>query len=226
MSNSSPKINMENLTQYLSEVIPEKLKLNEITLCRRCGWCCTDITHRLLPEEVDLMYLSLNIDRQKFIEDYTNQKWFEEKKEYVLKTPCPFLNKDRDNRHSCQIYSFRPFVCRFFPFGGIMIAVKPCQKGRDTYDILWKWYEDSKEEREVPNYSEIESTNNSIKDIYDNKMLPVREKHSGKRFIEELDNPNDDKSHSEIILFTEKDDFKRIIKYLKKRTKYDASIGR
>ena len=61
-----------------------------------------------------VLYLSLNIDRQKFIEDYTNHKWIEEKKEYALKTPCPFLNKDEDNGHNCQIYPFRPFVCRFF----------------------------------------------------------------------------------------------------------------
>lgn len=224
--NSSQKINMEKLTQYLLEVMPEKLKLNEITNCRRCGWCCKDTTPRLLPEEIDLMYLSLNIDKQKFIENYTNQKWFEEKKEYALKTPCPFLNKDEDNVHSCKIYPFRPFVCRFFPFGGVLIVVKPCQKGKDTYDILWKWYEDHKEEKDVFNYSETESMNNtnnskmlSIKDI-------IREKHSGRKFIDELDYPNDAKSHSEIILFTDKNDFKRIVKYLKKRVRNGAETGR
>jgi hypothetical protein len=45
----------------------------------------------------------------------------------------------------------------------------------------------------------------------------IKEKHPGRKFIEELDNPNDAKSHSEIVLFTDKNDFKRIRKYLKKR---------
>ena len=226
MGNNSPQINMEKLTQYISEVIPEKLKLNEITHCRRCGWCCTDTTPRLLPEEVDLMHLSLNIDRQKFIEDYTNHKWLEEKKEYALKTPCPFLNKDEDNGHNCQIYPFRPFVCRFFPFGGIMIVVEPCQKGKDTYDILWKWYEDHKEEKEMLNHKEIESMNNSNEQLKLSIKDIVKEKHPGRKFIEDIDNLDCIKSHSEIVLFTDKDDLKRIYRYLKKRTKYGIDTGR
>jgi Fe-S-cluster containining protein len=210
MSNNSPKINMEKLSQYLMEVMSEKLNLNELVHCRRCGWCCRDTTPRLLPGELELMYESLNIDKSKFIEKYINTEWFDKKKEYALKGPCPFLNKDKDNRHKCQIYPFRPFVCRMFPFGGMMIVVEPCQKGKDIYDILWKWYEDHREEKEVINYQEIESMDDSLKNI-------IKEKHPGRKFIEELDNPNDAKSHSEIVLFTDKNDFKRIRKYLKKR---------
>lgn len=90
-----------------------------------------------------------------------------------------------------------------------MIVVDPCQKGKDTYDILWRWYENHSAEKEVINYQEVESMNHSIKDI-------IKEKHPGRKFIEELDNPNDAKSHSEIVLFTDNDDFKRIRKYLKK----------
>ena len=210
MSNGLPKINTEKLTQYLMEVMPEKLKLNDIIPCRRCGWCCIDTTPRLLPGEIDLMCQRLNIGQEKFIEKYINTEWFDKKKEYVLKSPYPFLNKDGDNRHNCQIYKFRPFVCRMFPFGGMMIVVEPCQKGKDTYDILWKWYEDHSGKKEVINYHEIESMNNSLKDI-------MRAKQPDRKFVDELDNPNDAKSHSEIALFTDKDDFKRIRKYLKKR---------
>lgn len=199
------------------EVMPEKLKLNELVPCRRCGWCCIDTTPRLLPGEIDLMCQHLNIDQEKFIEKYINTEWFDKKKEYALKSPCPFLNKNDENRYNCQIYLFRPFVCRMFPFGGMLIVVEPCQKGKDIYDILWKWYEDHSEEKDVLNYQEIESMN----DNNNSKMLSVkdiiREKHSGRKFIDELDDPNDAKSHSEIVLFTDKDDFKRIRKYLKKR---------
>jgi len=209
MNNSLPKINMEKLSQYLLEVMPEKVKLNELVPCRRCGWCCIDTTPRLLPGEIDLMCQRLNIGQDKFIEKYINAEWFDKKKEYALKSPCPFLNKDDEDEYKCKIYPFRPFVCGMFPFGGIMIVVEPCQKGKDTYNILWKWYEDHKDEKEVLNYKEKESMNNSLKDI-------IKEKHPGRKFIEELDNPNDAKSHSEIVLFTDNDDFKRIRKYLKK----------
>lgn len=206
---SNQKISMEKLSLYLLEVMPEKLKLNELTHCKRCGWCCIDTTPRLLPEELELMCETLNIAQDKFIENYINPEWLDKKKEYALKSPCPFISKDDNNKHSCQIYQFRPFVCRMFPFGGMMIVVEPCQKGRDTYDILWKWYEDHKGKKEVINYQEIESMNDSLKEI-------IREKHPNRKFIDELDDPNDAKSRSEIALFTDKDDFKRIRKYLKK----------
>lgn len=86
-----------------TDVTPEKLKLNDIVPCRRCGWCCKDSIHRLLLEDIEIMCKCLNMNIQKFTEKYVNKKWLEEKKEYTLKTPCPFLIEYK-NINSCQIY--------------------------------------------------------------------------------------------------------------------------
>lgn len=43
---------MEKLTRYLEDVIPEKLKLNELVPCRRYGWYYTP---HLLPGELEVV---------------------------------------------------------------------------------------------------------------------------------------------------------------------------
>lgn len=77
--------------------------------CQRCGRCCS-IPPMVALEDIDRISKHLGISKNVFIDVYTVIRT--EGKPYLM-NPCPFyVSKTK----SCQIYSVRPKVCRFFPF--------------------------------------------------------------------------------------------------------------
>ena len=101
--------------------------------CQRCGMCCKTKAGQILkPNEVDLLAEKLKLSKHQFKEKYT----FTKDGERFINSPCPFLNG------GCSIYSFRPQVCRQFPFNkvyhhptkGDYMTVADCPAGRIIND--------------------------------------------------------------------------------------------
>jgi len=86
--------------------------------CAKCGICCGDTQERtrhilLLNEEANAIASTTNQPISDFasrIEDKSPYGY--EMKRTVEEGKCVFL---RENR--CTIYSMRPLICRFYPFG-------------------------------------------------------------------------------------------------------------
>jgi uncharacterized protein len=101
---------------------PENLRFK----CVRCGLCCGDTAEKtrhvlLLKEEAVNIASSMN----RAISDFAVEVDGKEPYVYeVKKTPeagkCCFLEGNR-----CTIYSKRPLICRFYPFG---LETIRCQK--------------------------------------------------------------------------------------------------
>lgn len=69
-------------------------------ICIKCGKCCHDIT--LSKAEVDMFKYILKDDSK--IKKVTEST-------YIYIGICPFLRED----NLCDIYSFRPMVCKLYP---------------------------------------------------------------------------------------------------------------
>lgn len=117
---------MQKLEKELME--PEK---EDNFGCVRCGKCCTYSKDNLLA----LNFLDIRrIENATGLkEDEFSERHWHRPKFKVLKTVydpedkehyCMFLEKGEDGRKSCSIYENRPWMCKYYPFGG------KCQNGR------------------------------------------------------------------------------------------------
>ncbi|MHA1271642.1 MAG: YkgJ family cysteine cluster protein [Candidatus Helarchaeota archaeon] len=98
--------------------------------CRHCGLCCKTAEILLSSREISGISYVLNINKDEFIDKYVFKKQILKIKKiqnrtyeisgtcFVLKKKnniCPFY-KEHDGKSFCDIYQFRPIVCRLFPF--------------------------------------------------------------------------------------------------------------
>ncbi|MFX1295521.1 MAG: YkgJ family cysteine cluster protein [Promethearchaeota archaeon] len=104
---------------------------NSTFSCIRCGACCKFSEIILSNREIEAISNHINIPVQEFKEKYLIKKQihkvrriFSHKFEiqgdfFIMKKDdqklCPF-SQNMNQKTSCQIYHFRPIVCRLFPF--------------------------------------------------------------------------------------------------------------
>ena len=50
--------------------------------------------------------------------DADKAQYYPNKRIYKIKGRCPFLDCYEDGTTGCQIYSFRPMICKIFPVSG------------------------------------------------------------------------------------------------------------
>lgn len=196
------------------ETIPEKLKLNDLFPCRRCGICCIDSYPSMLSEELDFICKNLNIDHNTFREQYATPYTKNNVHGIRIKPPCPFFE---DNEKICKIYPIRPISCRLYPFVSLVIMIKPCKKGLDIYNAIENWY---KYKNEKIDEGELSTTVNLINDFY--SRIPYKVQCEDKILtdieIDEILKNDDIKSHG-ITIMPQKDDLKKLLKFLKKKEK-------
>jgi Fe-S-cluster containining protein len=73
--------------------------------CRKCGKCCHDIP--LSASEAAMFQHILNCKGLEFNAEVLKDSNYK----YKLVGQCPFLRED----NLCDIYEFRPHICRIFP---------------------------------------------------------------------------------------------------------------
>ena len=76
--------------------------------CKRCGKCCIDVP--LSVKELNMFKYILKISNRESIDDRV-EKYERNGMPYKLRGTCPFLKDDK----SCEIYSFKPYICNVFP---------------------------------------------------------------------------------------------------------------
>ena len=118
------------MTANFQRFISPRVKNSTFT-CSRCGQCCKFSEIILSNREIRAIAIHLNIPIAQFKETHLVKKEihqirsvfsdrFEIQGEvFILRKNdrglCPFY-QDTDNKASCEIYHFRPIVCRLFPF--------------------------------------------------------------------------------------------------------------
>jgi Fe-S-cluster containining protein len=86
--------------------------------CVKCGICCGDTKERtrhvlLLDEEADRIASTIRKPISDFASTVKDKPpYHHEMKKTVTEGKCIFLKENR-----CTIYSKRPLICRFYPFG-------------------------------------------------------------------------------------------------------------
>lgn len=200
---------------YIVDTIPEKLKLNELYPCRRCGICCTDSTASMLSEELTFICKKLDIDIDIFKEKNATPETIHNEHGIKLKTPCTFYDF-RDKK--CNIYPIRPMSCRLYPFASLMVIIKPCKKGLDIYNAIEDWYKYKQNKR--IDKKDLEMLGDMINDFY--SKMPFKANYDHKILtdleIEEVLKDNEIKTHG-VTLMPEKEEMKKLIKFIKKKRK-------
>lgn len=195
------------------DTIPEKLKLNQLVPCRRCGICCKMLNAAFLDIELENVCRYLNIDQGAFREKYATKDTRDNPNGVKIITPCPFLGSEND----CKVYHIRPLSCALYPFASTLLTIKPCQKGLDIYQILEKWYRDHNDDNVIINNR---SVGNVMKGFYSRQYHHVE-------CIDDTDEPleiedilKDDgiKAYG-ITVIPDKESLKKICKYIKKKSK-------
>jgi Fe-S-cluster containining protein len=118
------------MTANFQRFISPRVK-NSTYACSRCGKCCKFPEIILSNREIRAIAIQLNIPITKFKEIYLVKKEihqirsvFSERFEiqgevFIFRKndqgSCPF-HQVTDEKASCQIYHFRPIVCRLYPF--------------------------------------------------------------------------------------------------------------
>lgn len=91
--------------EFLSYFVSRKQKYEVIGTCKKCGKCCKEIRAKGMKNENDLRLMQLIFPWYKRF--FILNK--DENGELILS--CKHLNTDG----SCNVYKFRPFVCRNYP---------------------------------------------------------------------------------------------------------------
>lgn len=203
------------------DTIPEKLKLNDLFPCKRCGICCKGSNASMLSEELIPICRNLNIDVDKFRKQYATPETQDNIHGIRLNIPCPFFE---DNDKRCKIYPIRPMSCRLYPFVSLMIMVKPCKKGLDIYRVIEDWY-GYKNEKNIKNINEennkenLKMLGNLINDFYSRIPAKCKYQYDSKILTDmELEEIllNDEIKHHGITIMPQKDELKKLLKFLKK----------
>lgn len=205
--------------------IPEKLKLNDIFPCRRCGICCKQSNASFLTEELEYICKNLKLDPKEFKEKYAIT---DKDNPHGIKIsyPCPFF-EEKENK--CSIYSMRPMSCRLYPFASLVVTIKPCKKGLDIYNAIENWYKykNEKNKNEKIDESELSKNVKLINDFYSRAQLnkiSVDDKILTDGELEEILKNEDVKFHG-ITMMPKKDDLRKLIKFLhKKRNRENRPI--
>lgn len=80
--------------------------------CTECANCCIELETSFQIEEIDRLTKSLNIDKEKFINESTKPDQYGDTNTlYLNSKPCQFL-KDKN----CTIYELRPEECHAYPY--------------------------------------------------------------------------------------------------------------
>lgn len=84
--------------------------------CNRCGLCCGDTKEKkrhilLLQTEADEISKKTSVSKQEFSSIVTDKTPYLYEMKKTEEGKCFFL---KDN--TCEIYSYRPLICRFYPF--------------------------------------------------------------------------------------------------------------
>lgn len=82
--------------------------------CTQCGKCCINYSDGgLTASQSDLdFWESFRPHIFQYVKN--DELWFDPKTEQQLSL-CPFLNKNKQNLYTCNIYHDRPEECRFYP---------------------------------------------------------------------------------------------------------------
>jgi Fe-S-cluster containining protein len=94
-----------------------------------CGTCCQKYQPWLTPTEVTEIAGKLNITPQKFLSDYTDQRWPGTESFLLVHVndACIFMETRPDtNLCLCRIHSFKPASCRAWAAG---THKSECQNG-------------------------------------------------------------------------------------------------
>lgn len=95
--------------------------------CINCGSCCKTAEIMLSSREIGGISYTMGMDKKEFIDEYLQLKKIEkvktiENRTYEIKGECYIIKKREDDicpffkENKCEIYDFRPIVCRLFPF--------------------------------------------------------------------------------------------------------------
>lgn len=98
--------------------------------CTQCGNCCSGGPGVVLvnDQEIDALAARLGMDRQRFIDAYTNQtprgrSLNEHRTEQGL--DCVFLDRQSlPGRAICSVYEDRPIQCRVWPFWNDIVRTR------------------------------------------------------------------------------------------------------
>ncbi|MCL1970196.1 MAG: YkgJ family cysteine cluster protein [Candidatus Bathyarchaeota archaeon] len=96
----------------MSFTYPRNLKFE----CNKCTLCCGNTKEKtrhviILENEADEIQKQTNININDFCFEITNQQPYRYEMKKQQDEKCFFLKDD-----TCSIYSFRPLICRFYPF--------------------------------------------------------------------------------------------------------------
>ena len=95
--------------------------------CKNCGTCCKTAEIMLSSREIGGISYPMGIDKNEFINKYLKLKKIKksktiENRTYEIKGECYIISKTQDGTcpffkdNRCEIYVYRPIVCRLFPF--------------------------------------------------------------------------------------------------------------
>ena len=100
--------------------------------CAGCSSCCEDMGESIILDPLDIYELTKNLNTtfenllKEQIELHVADGMILPNLKMTDKDVCPFLQEKR-----CSIHSFRPGICRVFPWGGSM--------RRTGWTIFYRW---------------------------------------------------------------------------------------
>ena len=84
--------------------------LSDFADCSICGLCCKIIDVPLIGMDINKIIKSLEIEKNKFLQEYTQKSPKIPISKIIMQQPCRFLCKNK-----CKIYKFRPKTCKDYP---------------------------------------------------------------------------------------------------------------
>jgi len=122
-------MDLELYQNIILETESLKMKVLKRIKCKRCSWCCKFQSAMLTLEDIRRLCKYIGCKEKELYDKYIDHN----KKIPYLKSPCPFLNGNE-----CDIYHFRPKVCKLFPFTDFFLVTDPCIVGKEILDIIIK----------------------------------------------------------------------------------------
>jgi len=120
-----------------SSVHAEKLQTirlaSEEIPCFWCGVCCTYYQAYLELPEANALAAKLDMDWNKFVQEYTDPRWGSDKSVLLRRTVhgCPFLEQPDGSAFGlCRIHAFKPQCCRDWQ---AKLWKKECRRGLSQF---------------------------------------------------------------------------------------------
>ena len=86
--------------------------------CKRCGKCCNKDGFLVTSVEITRLSALAGLSKSEFKRLYIKTKKIDNKWCFSCRQPCLFYNVET----GCEIYDYRPEVCRLFPFVDKVVA--------------------------------------------------------------------------------------------------------